>query len=150
MKAIKNSTRPNKTIIRQSLCRKLIITKCVGDPKQETNECNKCRESDVNCTLDRVRVMEVTAGRLAIGGLFSTSIIGNFTGKPLVEQYNNEYLFVWCFVSIVVGWTVTKGLLRDGFKESDFKTELSSTRIAMIAMLIVGILEYIRISHVQN
>lgn len=76
-----------------------------------------------------IKTIEIVSGRLALGGVIGSSVIGNLTGKGLVEQYNDESGFIWCFV---VGTTVCT-LLSD----TSNTIELQSTRIAMVAMAII-------------
>ena len=50
-----------------------------------------------SCPKSIVRLAEVTAGRLAFGGLLGTSIVGNLTGISMLQQYSVEEPYVWAF-----------------------------------------------------
>lgn len=87
---------------------------------------------------DKIRVVEVAAGRLAVGGLLGTSLVGNFTGKSVLEQAVDEKYLILIFILLVLKVTLTEDSIKNGFSEDKTRLELNSTRLGMVAMTFIA------------
>lgn len=85
------------------------------------------------------RLAEVTAGRLAFGGLLGTSIIGNLTGTSMFQQYNAGCPYVWAFISAVVLGTIASN--PGGICEDKAANELQAGRSSMVVVFLLGVFD---------
>lgn len=89
---------------------------------------------------NRVRTIEVAAGRSAFLGLLSGAFIGNLTGTSFIQQYHNEEPLVLSMVIIVTGVTCLPNL-ENGLTKADVKHELMAERFSMAVMVFLLLLE---------
>lgn len=86
----------------------------------------------------RIRVAELAAGRCAIAGLLSTSVVGNATGASLWTQYYVEQPIVWSTVVAIAGLTFARC---SEVALEDKKIEIRAGRQAMMFMLLLWSME---------
>ena len=131
----------HKTTVRR-YCMKI---HCLPPTKRDDDE--RVPETSLEATrpkvVDRVRLVEVAAGRLASGGLLGTSVFGNFTGRTVSEQFNDGQVFIAIFVTFVVLATINPDSWRKGVGATEASIELRSTRLGMIAMCLIFAMEFL-------
>lgn len=85
------------------------------------------------------RLAEVTAGRLAFGGLLGTSIAGNLTGASMLQQCAAEGPLVWAFVAAIAAGTVATN--PGGICEAAAARELQAGRSSMVVLTLLAAFE---------
>lgn len=93
---------------------------------------------------DRVRIVEIAAGRSAILGLFAGTVIENLAGISFVQQWQTEKPIVAAVVATMALVTALPNLER-GITKPQVKAELGTNRMAMVFMVILFGMEFLPI-----
>lgn len=90
--------------------------------------------------MDRVRLVEVATGRVALGGLFLTSLVGNVTCTSMIAQYQSHPVLVCAFAATIFASSVLPKL-PDGLTAQEASVEIGAGRSSMVVMTLLYALE---------
>jgi hypothetical protein len=90
---------------------------------------------------NKVRLIEVSAGRSAISGLFIGTLLLNLKGVSLMDQFESEKPFVIALVSIISLMTILP--LKDtGITKKELGMTLGYYRFSMVVMMLLIYMEH--------
>lgn len=86
---------------------------------------------------DRVRTVEVAAGRLAISGLLIGTVVNNVRGISFVDQFKDEEPIVLLIASSIALLTIVPNIEKGMKKDDKLIYDLNLYRFAMVMMTII-------------
>lgn len=133
MKTMKTILQKQTTINRRYCVRRsrLIV------PTIKSNLVDDIKSRIPEIVKDRVRTVEVAAGRLAISGLLIGTVVNNVRGISFVDQFKDEEPIVLLIASSIALLTIVPNIEKGMKKDDKLIYDLNLYRFAMVMMTII-------------
>ena len=133
MKTMKTILQKQTTINRRYCVRRsrLIV------PTIKSNLVDDIKSRIPEIVKDRVRTVEVAAGRLAISGLLIGTVVNNVRGISFVDQFKDKEPIVLLIASSIALLTIVPNIEKGMKKDDKLIYDLNLYRFAMVMMTII-------------